>query len=359
MTQTENGTIPIDPVETARLARLHYVSDDSPGYRRKRQGRGFTYLDASGERLSDPAERERIEKLVIPPAWTDIWICPDPNGHILATGRDSKGRKQYIYHPRWQELRNQTKFSRMVDFGEALPAIREQTDRDLRRQGLPREKVLATAVRLLETTLIRIGNDEYARSNQSFGLTTLRDRHVKISGSKVEFRFGGKSGKEHTIELHNRRLARIVKQCQEIPGHDLFQYIDDSGQRQSIGSGDVNDYLRAITGQDFTAKDFRTWGGTVRAVQVLLEIGPSETATALKRNVSAAVKCVAGELGNTVTVCRQYYIHPAVLECYETGALFDVIPAAIASAPPPDSPYALTPAEAAVIMFLRQCALNP
>lgn len=346
-----------DAVASAEAADLRYVSDEQPGIRRKKQGRGFTYFDAQGRRIKPGPLRDRIEALVIPPAWTDVWICPHPGGHIQATGRDEKGRKQYIYHPRWREVRDQTKFNRIILFAERLPLIRERTDADLRRRGLPREKVVAAVVRLLEATLIRIGNLEYARQNASFGLTTLRDRHVTISGSSVKFEFSGKSGKQQDVVLRDRRLARVVQQCKDIPGYELFQYLDEDGKRQTVGSGDVNDYLRAITGEDFTAKDFRTWGGTVRAVQVLLTFDLPEDDKAAQRQVVEAVKQVARELGNTPTVCRAYYIHPAVLECYPDGRLAEVVGAHLS--PPDASPYALDAIESAALAFLRTCALPP
>ncbi len=254
-----------DPVESAQAAGLRYVSDTQPGIRRKRAGKGFVYVGTDGKTIRDAKELARIRSLAIPPAYTDVWICPSPNGHIQATGRDARGRKQYRYHPKWREVRDETKFGRMLAFSEALPKIRARLERDLSLPGLPREKVLATVVRLLECTCIRVGNDEYAKSNRSFGLTTLQDRHVEISGSNLRFEFRGKSGKMHKVDLNDRRLARIVQRCQDLPGEDLFQYLDDDGVRQTIGSGDVNDYIREISGQEFTAKDFRTWAGTLLA----------------------------------------------------------------------------------------------
>lgn len=310
-----------DPKLSAKEAGLRYVQDDTPGIQRRRRGRGFTYLKPDGSPLQDPAERARIEALGIPPAWREVWICPSPKGHLQATGRDEKGRKQYRYHDRWQAVRNESKFSRMVAFGLALPRIRAQVDADLRRRGLPREKVLATVVRLLETTLIRVGNAEYARSNKHYGLTTMRDKHVRVEGSMVRFKFEGKSGKKHTIDVRDRQLARIVKHCRDIPGYDLFQYLDETGTRQTIGSGDVNEYLRAITGQKFTAKDFRTWAGTVRAVATLRACDPCTSESATNRTLARAVREVAEQLGNTPTVCRAYYIHPGALSCFQDGTL--------------------------------------
>ncbi|HEY9878855.1 MAG TPA: DNA topoisomerase IB [Leptolyngbyaceae cyanobacterium] len=342
----------VSPVEAAKAAGLHYVSDECPGICRKRSGKGFSYYDAQGNRLQAIAERNRIESLRIPPAWQEVWICPNPNGHLLATGRDAKGRKQYLYHPEWNKCRNEAKFSRMIPFGLALPKIRERAEADLRRQKLNREKVLAVVVRLLEETFIRIGNDEYAQKNRSFGLTTLRDRHVEIEGSTVKFHFKGKHGIEHEIEVCDLRLARLVKQCRDIPGYDLFQYYDEEGQRQTIGSGDVNDYLREISGESFSAKDFRTWAGTVQTALALREIGPFSSKTEAKRNIIQAVKDVAKQLGNRPATCRKYYVHPIILECYEENLLLPALE--------PDGPAAepmregLSFEENAVLNLLQQ-----
>jgi DNA topoisomerase-1 len=314
---------PQDPVEAAESAGLRYVSDVMPGIRRKRAGRGFSYLSAGGQPIRDDRTLARIRSLAIPPAYTDVWICPDPSGHIQATGRDARGRKQYRYHPRWREVRDETKYGRMLAFSEVLPTIRERVESDLARPGLPREKVLAAVIRLLESTGIRVGNDEYARANRSFGLTTLRNQHVEISGSKLRFQFRGKSGKSHEVELSDRRLARIVRRCQALPGEELFQYVDDEGNRQTIGSGDVNDYLRQISGQDFTAKDFRTWAGTILAVSALRELGPTPDERAAKSIILKAIDRVAGQLNNTRAVCRKYYVHPVVIETYTAGSLQD------------------------------------
>ena len=263
----------------------------------------------------------RIRSLVIPPAWEDVWISPDPRGHLQATGRDARGRKQYRYHPRWRQVRDETKYDRMIGFAQALPKIREHTARDMQRQGMPREKVLATVVQLLEKTLIRVGNDEYAKQNRSFGLTTLRDGHVDVKGTTVRFSFRGKSGVEHEIPLEDRRLAKIVKACRDIPGYDLFQYYDENGERCSIGSSDVNAYLKEITGEDYTSKDFRTWAGTVLAAQMLKEIGAFTSDTESKRNIVSAVESVAKRLGNTKAVCRKCYIHPAIFDAYVDGSM--------------------------------------
>jgi DNA topoisomerase-1 len=320
----ENGCGP-DPIEAARSAGLRYVSDKSPGITRRRAGRGFSYRGPDGNVIRDAAELRRFKSLAIPPAWTDVWICPIPNGHIQATGRDAKGRKQYRYHARWREVRDGTKYDKMLEFGLALSAIRERTQHDLALPGLPREKVLATIVRLFEATLIRIGNEEYARNNGSFGLTTMRDRHVEVSGSKVRFKFRGKSGIYHEIGLDDRRLARIVKNCRDIPGQELFQYLDEEGQPQTISSADVNDYLRGITGGEFTAKDFRTWAGTVLASLALRDFKEFGSETEAKKNLACAIETVARQLGNTPTVCRKYYVHPAIIDLYLDGKLFEAL----------------------------------
>ena len=338
-----------DPTLSAERAGLHYVSDDEPGITRKPWGRGFTFLDPEGEHIQDEAERARLEALVIPPAWTDVWICPSPEGHLQATGRDDRGRKQYLYHPEWERVRNETKFSRMVLFGETLPQLRARCESDLRRRGLPRDKVLATAVTLLDRTLIRIGNPAYAKENQSFGLTTLRDRHVDFNGAKCTFSFQGKSGKKHCIELDDRRLARIVRRCRDIPGYELFQYYDENDERGVIGSSDVNAYLRETPGEDFTAKDFRTWGGTVHAAMVLDDLGEAEDEKEAQKNVVAMVKRVAERLGNTTAVCRKYYVHPAIIDAYLQGELC----AAWTDCLKREGEPQLEPEENAVLHFLR------
>ena len=313
----------VDPEESAKAAGLRYVSDDMPGIRRRKRGKGFSYLDAKGNAVTDERTLERIRKLAIPPAWTDVWICPTANGHLQATGRDARGRKQYRYHAEWRSVRDETKFGRMIAFGEALPKIRARVENDLSLRGLPREKVVATVVRLLETTLIRVGNREYARQNGSFGLTTLRDGHVDIEGSKLRFEFRGKSGKEHAVEIQDRRVARIVKQCRDLPGQTLFQYLDENGERQKITSEDVNAWLKETTGEDFSAKDFRTWGGTVLALSFLLEIGVCESEKEAGKAVVETVKKVAEGLGNRPAICRKYYIHPVVIETFLAGKLED------------------------------------
>ena len=315
----------LDPVGSAKAAGLRYTTDGKPGIRRHRRGRSFTYTDAEGRAIRSRSELTRIGALVIPPAWTGVWICPDPRGHLQATGRDARGRKQYRYHPKWREVRDETKYHRMIGFAQALPAIRRRTTEHMRRQGLPREKVLATVVRLLEKTLIRVGNDEYARSNRSYGLTTLRDTHVAFKGERVRFSFRGKSGVEHEIDLSDRRLARIVRQCRDLPGYELFQYYDENGDRQTVGSEEVNAYLKEVTGQDLTSKDFRTWAGTVLAAQILREFEAFTTAAQAKKNIVAAVEQVATRLGNTRAVCRKCYIHPAIFDAYLDGSMLETI----------------------------------
>jgi DNA topoisomerase-1 len=307
------------PVRHARAAGLRYVTDQSPGIRRLKVGKGTTYRDARGRPVRDRATLDRIRSLVIPPAWTDVWICPSPHGHIQATGRDARGRKQYRYHPRWTAVRDEAKYDRLEAFGRALPGLRRRARRDLLAPPLSRRRVLATVLSLLESTCIRVGNDEYARANGSYGLTTLQDRHVEIRGPRLRFRFRAKSGVLQTIDLHDAQLARRVKGCQDLPGQTLFQYLDESGRRMKLGSGDVNAYVREITGRSFTAKDFRTWAGTVDAACALAELSPAESATARKRQVVAAIDTVAARLGNTRAVCRRCYIHPAILDTFLEG----------------------------------------
>ncbi len=313
-----------DPAASAQAAGLRYVSDTLPGIRRRRAGTGFSYVDSEGKPIKDKKAIARIRSLAIPPAYTDVWICPHPNGHIQATGRDARGRKQYRYHARWREVRDETKFGRMLAFSQVLPAIRERVNRDLSGPTLTREKVLATVVQLLECTGIRVGNDEYARANKSFGLTTLKDHHVEISGSKLTFQFRGKSGKTHEVALTDRRLARIVANCRAIPGETLFQYEED-GVRQTVDSGDVNDYLREITGEDFTAKDFRTWAGTILAVAALQELGSADSEREVKSLMLQAIDKVAAQLNNTRAVCRKYYVHPAVFDTYQAGTMAEAL----------------------------------
>jgi DNA topoisomerase-1 len=304
---------------------LTYVNDNDPGISRRRAGKSFSYRRPDGTLVKDAETLARIRKLAIPPAYTDVWICPDPRGHIQATGRDLKGRKQYRYHPDWGEARGETKYHRAIEFARALPALREKIESDLSRPGLSKDKVVATVVRLLELTLIRVGNSEYAKQNKSFGLTTLRDRHVKVDGSEIRFKFKGKSGVEHEAGLKDRRLARIVRASQEVPGQQLFQWVDREGQRHEIGSADVNQYLREVIGEDFSAKDFRTWAGTVAAAQALLAYPPPQSAAEAKRVLAATAKTVAARLGNTPAVSRKAYIHPAVFEAYTDGFLADAL----------------------------------
>lgn len=317
--------LPADPVQSAIIAGLRYVTGTGIGILRKRSGRGFRFVDAGGRTIREKAELRRIKSLAIPPAWTRVWICSSPLGHLQAVGFDARGRKQYRYHPLYRQVRNHTKFSRMADFGKALPGIRQRVNNDLQLSGLPREKVLATVVKLLETTCMRVGNVEYAKENDSFGITTLRDHHAKFGNGTVKFRFRGKSGLEHECEVHDRRLARIVKQCQDLPGYELFQYLDEAGERHTVDSSDVNQYLRDATGDDFTAKDFRTWSGSVQCALAFEEIGPFETEAEAKKNVVAAIKTAAKRLGNRPATCRNYYVHPGILEAYTDGALLSVL----------------------------------
>jgi len=313
------------PQQAADAAGLHYVTDSHPGFGRQKAGKNFHYVGRNGRVLRDPRTLARIRSLVIPPAWTDVWICPDALGHIQVTARDARGRKQYRYHPRWRTVRDEAKYGRMLAFGQALPIIRARIEEDLAHRGLSRRRVLAAVIKLLEATLIRVGNEEYARDNGSFGLTTFRDRHASITGWTVKFRFRGKSGKVHEIGIQDRRLSGIVKRCQELPGQELFQYVDGQGRRRAVTSSDVNDYLREVTGQAFTAKDFRTWAGTVLAAWALSELGDGRTKKEMKKNVLRAVERVAGRLGNTVAISRKSYVHPVVFDAYLDGTLLDTL----------------------------------
>jgi len=327
----------IDPAlrHEVRAAGLVYVHDDQPGIRRQRCGKGFSYRDTDGRCIRDESQLQRIRALAIPPAYVDVWICANPRGHLQATGRDARQRKQYRYHPQWRALRDHGKFDRVLAFGAALPALRRRVRRDLARPGLPREKVLALVVRLLDDTLIRIGNEDYARDNKSYGLTTLRSRHVRAERGRLRFAFRGKSGQEREVELSDRRLARIVRRVQQLPGQRLFQYLDDTGQRQPIDSGEVNDYLRATCGEDFSAKDFRTWGGTVNAAGVLARTPLPETGgeRAIRSALAAAITQVAAILGNTPAVCRASYIHPLILQGWQDGSLQRAITPTVAVHP--------------------------
>jgi DNA topoisomerase-1 len=311
----------VDSIEAAKLVGLRYVTDQSPGIRRRKTRAGFRYIDPDGNLVRSATVLDRINALAIPPAWTDVWICRWSNGHLQATGRDDRGRKQYRYHSQWRAMRDETKYGRMAEFGRALPSIRRRVDADLARHGLPREKVLAAVVRLLELTLIRVGNEEYARTNESFGLTTMRDDHVNVSTTGIRFTFRGKSGKEHDVGLQDRRLASIVARCRDLPGQDLFQYIDADGNQHAIESADVNAYLREVSGAEFTAKDFRTWYGTVLAMRELLTCERGETEQERKHQIVSAIDAVAGRLGNTPAICRKCYVHPVVLEAFASGEL--------------------------------------
>lgn len=303
----------------AQEAGLKYISEEKNGITRKRHGKKYIYFDATGQRIRDKNIVERINALAIPPAYTDVWICPLAHGHLQATARDARHRKQYRYHAKWRQIRDKNKFHRMIEFGQALPKIRKVTLKHLALAGMPRKKVLATIVQLLEKTLIRVGNEEYARTNASYGLTTMRDRHVHIKGSTLTFEFKGKSKIHHTIDLRDERLARIVKRCQEIPGYELFQYRDDAGERHQIKSEDVNEYLHEIAGDEFTAKDFRTWAASVLAALALQEVKEFASEAEAKRNLNTAIESVAKKLGNTKSICRKCYVHPAVIEAYLDG----------------------------------------
>ena len=342
----------VDPRDAAESAGLRYVSDERPGIRRRRAGKSFAYTKPDGAPLRDEGQLARIRALAIPPAYTDVWICPHANGHIQATGRDAKGRKQYRYHPEFRAVRESTKFEHVMAFADALPGIRKRVAADMGGRGLGRERVLATVVHLLETTLIRVGNDDYVKQNRSYGLTTLKDPHVTVTGGELRFHFRGKSGKDWDVTMQDRRVARIVKACQDLPGQDLFQYVDPDGTRRDVTSADVNAYLREISGQDITAKDFRTWAGTVLAALALREFEAFDSEAVAKKNVRGAIERVAARLGNTPTICRKCYVHPEVLDCYlEGGLLLEVKDAAEASLR--DDLDSLKPEEAAVLTLLQ------
>lgn len=345
--------IVVDSMSSAQMAGLRYVSDSSPGIIRKSSGKGFIYIGADGKRIRAADSLGRIKSLVIPPGWSDVWICPSPQGHIQAIGRDDRGRKQYRYHANWNQTRDETKYERMIAFGKSLPRIRRQTQKHLKLPDLPRQKVLAAVIRLLEKTLIRVGNDEYAKNNESFGLTTLRDRHVDVSGAGVQFKFRGKSGIEHAIDIEDRRIAGIVQKCQDLPGYELFQYLDDAGEQRDVTSGDVNQYLREIAGQEFTAKDFRTWAGTMLAAMALREFEAFDSEAQGKQNVLKAIESVAQKLGNTKAVCRKCYIHPAVIDSYLDGTLAQTLKQR-AEQKMRQSLSSLSPEEAAIMALLRQ-----
>lgn len=338
----------------APRAGLTYVTDGLAGITRRRSGSGWTYFAPNGARIRDAEKRRRLNGLAIPPAWTDVWICPDPNGHIQATARDARGRKQYRYHASYREARDRSKFRRMLEFSEALPALRSRIERDLRSEALTRELVLATVIRLLDKTLIRVGNDEYARENNSFGLTTLRRRHVKVKGTAVRFSFRGKSGIEHDVAVIDARLAKVIQRCQEIPGYELFQYVDEQGERHAITSDDVNARLREITGRDVTAKDFRTWGGTMHAALALQSMGPAASRREADRNILQALDAVCKRLGNTRTVCRKYYVHPALIEAYLMGRTVPLPAAGSRARVRRHLEAALRRDEVAVLQFLQE-----
>ena len=341
-----------DPVEAAQEAGLRYVSDEQPGYTRKKKGDEFEYFDTKGQPITDETRLLRIKRLAIPPAYTDVWICPTANGHLQATGRDARRRKQYRYHEKWREVRDESKYDKMLIFGAALPKIRERVEADLALPGLPKNKVLATIVSIMERTFIRVGNEEYARTNNSYGLTTMRNKHVDVKGAKVQFKFRGKSGVEHAVDIADRRLARIVKKVQDLPGQELFAYVDDAGVVHDIKSQDVNDYLREITGEDFTAKDFRTWAGTVLAAVALNHLDVCETKKEATKNVKNAISAVAKILGNTPAVCRKCYVHPAVLETYLSGSMIEGLKRKTEEALAQNLPD-LRSVEAAVMTFLH------
>jgi DNA topoisomerase I len=342
----------LNPELAARHAQLRHVSDAAPGITRHKARHGFDYRLPDGTLVRDIATLRRIRSLVIPPAWTEVWICLDPNGHLQATGRDQRGRKQYRYHPRWRDVRDEAKYGKLLVFARALPLIRARVTDDLKRRGLSRERVLAAVVRLMELTLFRVGNAEYAKANKSFGLTTLRDRHVAIDGERIHISFRGKSGKLHETDINDRRLARIVKDCRDLPGYELFQYVDEDGERHTVDSADVNGYLREITGEDITAKDFRTWAATHLAAEALSEYEHFDTETRRKKAVVDAVKKVASHLGNTPAICRRSYIHPAVLESYMDGTLFEAL-ANDTQRYLEENIHGMTPEEVAVAAFLR------
>ncbi len=336
----------------ARAAKLRYISNRAKGIRRERSGDGFDFFAPDGEKITDAAEIARIRKLAIPPAYQDVWICPHANGHLLATGRDARGRKQYRYHPKWREIRDEGKYGKMLLFGKVLPGIRAKVERDLGKPGLPREKVLAAIVRLLESTLIRVGNEEYAKTNKSFGLTTLRNRHVKIDGgSRIRFDFRGKSGTEHHIDLRNKKLANVVRRCQELPGQELFQYLDGDDAPHGVGSDDINDYLQDITGEPITAKDFRTWAATNLAALALQQLEVFDTQAKAKKNVLQAIEAVSKMLGNTPAICRKCYIHPAIFDGYLDGRLLEALKQRTEEKLA-DPGHGLKAEEAAVVAFL-------
>jgi DNA topoisomerase-1 len=342
----------LDPLAAAKLAKLRHVSDEAPGITRHKARNGFDYRSPDGELVRDIDTLRRIRSLAVPPAWTGVWICPYPNGHIQAIGRDQRGRKQYRYHPRWREVRDESKYGKMLIFGRVLPLIRERVEADLRRRGLPRERVLAAVVRLMEATLFRIGNDEYAKANKSYGLTTLRNRHVEIDGNHIHLSFRGKSGIRHETDINDRRLARIIKDCRDLPGYELFQYVDEEGDRHTVDSADVNDYLREISGEEITAKDFRTWAATNLAALALQEFEVFDSEAKRKHAIVRAVEKVAKHLGNTPAICRRCYVHPAIFDGYLDGTLLKTLQEKT-QAYLAENVTGLSAEEAAVVAFLR------
>src|SRR5436190_6847132 len=343
----------VDAKEAAAYAGLTYVSDESPGIHRRKSGKAFRYATENGERVKDPATLKRIKALAVPPAWTDVWICSKPSGHIQATGRDARGRKQYRYHARFREVRESTKYHHMLAFAQGLPSIRRKVQEHLALRGLPREKVLATVVHLLEATLIRVGSDEYARTNKSYGLTTLKNRHVEVDGTALKFNFKGKSGKVWKLNVRDRRIAKVIRACQELPGQELFQYLDENGETRDVTSSDENAYLREIGGEDITAKDFRTWHGTVLAAMALQELERFDTRAGAKRNIRNAIQKVAARLGNTPTICRKCYVHPEIITTYIEGSLLLAVKDKVEEELREDL-ATLRPEEAAVLALLQE-----
>jgi DNA topoisomerase I len=357
--ETIGALSPTVMAEAARAAKLRYISDRGKGIRRRPADHGFEFLAPDGSKITDADELARIRKLAIPPAYQDVWICPHANGHLQATGRDARGRKQYRYHPKWREVRDEAKYGKMLVFGRVLPEIRHQVERDLGKRGLPREKVLAAIVRLLESTLIRVGNEEYAKTNKSFGLTTMRARHVRVEGAgRIRFDFRGKSGTEHHIDLRNRKLAQVVRRCQDLPGQELFQYLDEDGETHGVGSDEVNEYLQAITKEPITAKDFRTWAATNLAALALQRLEHFDTQAKAKKNVLHAIEAVAKMLGNTPAICRKCYIHPAIFDGYLDGRLLDALKTRTEEKLS-DPGHGLKAEEAAVLAFLAKQLETP
>jgi DNA topoisomerase-1 len=342
----------VDPQDAAEYVGLTYVSDENPGIRRYKSGKGFRYMRPGGAKIEDAGTLKRLKGLAIPPAWRDVWICPKTNGHIQATGRDAKGRKQYRYHAKFREVRESTKYQHILKFAESLPTIRRKIAGHLGLARLPREKVLATVVHLLEATLIRVGSDEYAKQNKSYGLTTLKNRHVEVNGGELRFNFKGKSGKVWRLGIHDRRIAKVIRACQELPGQELFQYVDEQGQTRNVTSSDVNAYLKEISGEEITAKDFRTWHGTVLAALALQEFEKFDSQAGAKKNIKAAIQRVAARLGNTPTICRKCYIHPEILNTYIEGSLLVEVKAKVEAELREDL-QGLKPEEAAVLTLLQ------